>query len=163
LQELVEEQKQKAAREAAAKKAADEKAAIASEKAKASKPEVKDSKPKETADEQQAKREKELQAALAAEIKAKENSQSAQKAAQVDVGWVVQVGLFTDKNRAVALIGELKKSGFNASSSVVDTNRGANTGTRVWLGPFDKRVAAINEQKRLKSEADKEGFIRVYP
>jgi len=109
-------------------------------------------------DQELATREKELQAALAAEIKAREV-----KPNPIDVGWVVQVGLFTEKNRAIALISELKKRGFSASSSVVDTNRGKNTGTRVWLGPFTKRVSAINEQKRLKSKAGKEGFIRVYP
>lgn len=117
---------------------------------------------------QQAKRERDLQAALAAELKSQtEKTEAAEKASlkriAVDVGWVVQVGLFTEKSRAIALISELKKKGFSASSSVVDTNRGKNTGTRVWLGPFAKRIAAINQQKRLKSKAGKEGFIRVYP
>lgn len=114
--------------------------------------------PQNTATQSRAQREKELQAALAAETE----SLNA-KANKVDVGWVVQVGLFTEKNRALALISELKTKGFNASSSVVDTNRGKNTGTRVWLGPFAKRVSAINEQKRLKARAAKDGFIRVYP
>jgi len=120
---------------------------------------------REKQQQEQAKREKALQDALAAEIessKPKPTSSTA-SANRVSVGWVVQVGLFTEKNRAIALISELKNKGFNASSSVVDTNRGKNTGTRVWLGPFAKRVSAINEQKRLKSKAGKEGFIRVYP
>lgn len=123
-----------------------------------------------TADQQYAKRERELQAALAVELKSQQQAKAANKGSStkakittVDVGWVVQVGLFTDKSRAIALISELKNKGFSASSSVVDTNRGKKTGTRVWLGPFDKRVAAINEQNRLKSKAGKEGFIRVYP
>lgn len=81
----------------------------------------------------------------------------------VDVGWIVQVGLFTEKNRAIAFIAELKNRGFNASSNVVDTNRGKNTGTRVWLGPFARKSNAANEVKRLKSKAGKDGFIRVYP
>ncbi|MFT6409098.1 MAG: cell division septation protein DedD [Arenicella sp.] len=121
-----------------------------------------------TPDQQQAKNEKDLQAALAAELKSQtQKAEDAEKASlkntATGVGWVVQVGLFTDKSRAIALISELKKKGFMASSSVVDTNRGKKTGTRVWLGPFAKRVAAINQQKRLKSKAGKEGFIRVYP
>jgi cell division septation protein DedD len=91
------------------------------------------------------------------------SSDQEQEKTTVDVGWVVQVGLFTDKSRAIALISELKNNGFNASSSVVDTNRGKKTGTRVWLGPFTKRVAAIKQQKSLKAKAGKEGFIRVYP
>ncbi|MBL4673439.1 MAG: SPOR domain-containing protein [Arenicella sp.] len=119
------------------------------------------------ADQQYAKRERDLQAALALELKSQQQAKDAENGAlvktPVSVGWVVQVGLFTDKSRAIALISELKNKGFSASSSVVDTNRGKKTGTRVWLGPFDKRVAAINEQNRLKSKAGKEGFIRVYP
>lgn len=82
---------------------------------------------------------------------------------KVDVGWIVQVGLFTEKDRAVAFISELKNKGFNASSNVVDTNRGKNTGTRVWLGPFARKASAANEVKRLKAKAAKDGFIRVYP
>lgn len=103
-------------------------------------------------------REKELQAALAAEAKDDKRTASV-----VDVGWVVQVGLFTEKSRAIALISELKNKGFTASKSVVDTNRGPKTGTRVWLGPYAKRSGAQTEQKRLKSKAGKDGFIRVYP
>ena len=122
-----------------------------------------------TAEQEQTRRETELQAALVAEVE----SQKAQepivakppvsKPSAVDVGWVVQVGLFTEKSRAIALISELKSQGLNASSSVVDTNRGKNTGTRVWLGPFTKRASAIKEQEQLKSKAGKDGFIRVYP
>lgn len=118
-----------------------------------------------------AKREQELQAALALELNAQQQAKAEKNRSSangnttntIGVGWIVQVGLFTDKSRAIALISELKNRGFSASSSVVDTNRGKKTGTRVWLGPFDKRVAAINEQNRLKSKAGKEGFIRVYP
>ncbi len=103
-------------------------------------------------------REKGIKAAIAAESAGQKNRQT-----PVDVGWVVQVGLFTEKSRALALVSELKNKGFTASNSVVDTNRGPKTGTRVWLGPFAKRSAAQNEQQRLKSKAGKEGFIRVYP
>ncbi len=134
--------------------------------AQALKPTAKNSEAEERKKQQQeqAEREKALQAALAAEIESsKPKTTSTASANRVSVGWVVQVGLFTEKNRAIALISELKSKGFDASSSVVDTNRGKNTGTRVWLGPFAKRVSAINEQKRLKSKAGKEGFIRVYP
>jgi len=112
----------------------------------------------EKARREQVKAEKERKAR-----QAKEAQLAAVKTNKVDVGWVVQVGLFTEKSRALSLINELKAKGFSASSSVVDTNRGANTGTRVWLGPFAKRTSAIAEQKRLKSKAAKDGFIRVYP
>ncbi len=125
----------------------------------------------ETEQQAQLRREQELQAALAAEIQSQQESvtnvapaTSVSKAAErVDVGWVVQVGLFTEKSRSITLIDELRNKGFQASSSIVDTNRGKKTGTRVWLGPFSKRAAAQSEKRRLKSKAGKDGFIRVYP
>ena len=137
---------------------ADEKAKKLLAEKEASEKQKKERAAKLKAEQDRAKQERELQAALAEETKT-----IASTASKVDVGWVVQVGLFTEKSRAVSLIDELKAKGFNASSSVVDTNRGVNTGTRVWLGPFAKRASAIDEQKRLKSKASKDGFIRVYP
>lgn len=96
-------------------------------------------------------------------LQAKLAKEKALASNKIDVGWIVQVGLFTEKDRAVAFISELKNKGFSASSNVVDTNRGKNTGTRVWLGPFARKAGAANEVKRLKAKAAKDGFIRVYP
>lgn len=106
-----------------------------------------------------------LKAKLAKEQLAKEQSLKSdnKNATTVDVGWIVQVGLFTEKDRAIAFVSELKNKGFTASSNVVDTNRGKNTGTRVWLGPFARKANAANEVKRLKAKAGKDGFIRSYP
>jgi len=100
-------------------------------------------------------REKELQAALAAESK--------QSNSGVDVGWVVQVGLYLEKSGAETKIKELSSQGFKASSTIVDTNRGPKTGTRVWLGPFAKRAEAEQENAKLVQRTKKDGFIRVYP
>jgi len=82
----------------------------------------------------------------------------------VDVGWVVQVGLFSTtgyQTRATKLVNELNQKGFKADSTIVDTNKGK--GMRVWLGPFAKRAQASNEVQRLKVETGKDGFVRVYP
>ena len=82
----------------------------------------------------------------------------------IEVGWVVQVGLFSTtgfEERAEKLVAELIKDGFKADSTVVDTNKGR--GMRVWLGPFSKRVQASNEVERLKGVTGKSGFVRVYP
>ncbi len=84
--------------------------------------------------------------------------------AAVDVGWVVQVGLFSTtgyQTRATKLVNELNQKGFKADSTIVDTNKGK--GMRVWLGPFAKRAQASNEVQRLKVETGKDGFVRVYP
>lgn len=81
----------------------------------------------------------------------------------VDIGWIVQVGLFTEKDRAIAFVSELKRKGFSPSSNVVDTNRGKDTGTRVWLGPFARKAGAAKEEKRFKAKIGKDGWIRDYP
>ncbi len=82
---------------------------------------------------------------------------------KIDVGWVVQVELLTDKNGAKRLVEELGKKGFKPQTTVVDTNRGAKTGTRIWLGPFEQRAQAGAENDRLETKMGKRGFIRVYP
>jgi len=109
----------------------------------------------------QQKREKELQAALAAESAG--SSAGAAVATQVDVGWIVQVGLYLEQKGASKKLAELSGQGFKPSSTVVDTNRGPKTGTRVWLGPFEKRSRAESQNSKLKELTGSDGFIRVYP
>ena len=116
------------------------------------------------ADELRVKQRKEREAAaLKSKLAKKQSKNKSVTQSKVDVGWIVQVGLFTEKRRATAFISDLKSKGFDAYSNVVNTNRGKNTGTRVWLGPFARKVSANNELKRLKAKAKKDGFIRVYP
>lgn len=81
----------------------------------------------------------------------------------VDVGWVVQVGVFTDKSGASKVVDDLSSKGFKPSTSTVDTNRGKGTGTRVWLGPFAQRVDAAKTKTRLTERTGEPGFIRAYP
>ena len=103
---------------------------------------------------------------LIADDKANDNSKVAAAAAisSIDVGWVVQVGLFSTTGyeaRANKLVSELVGDGFKADSTVVETNRGK--GMRVWLGPFAKRADASKEVERLKGATGKDGFVRFYP
>ena len=103
---------------------------------------------------------------LIADAKANDNSKVVAAAAisSIDVGWVVQVGLFSTTGyeaRANKLVSELVGDGFKADSTVVETNRGK--GMRVWLGPFAKRADASKEVERLKGATGKDGFVRVYP
>ncbi|RBP50974.1 SPOR domain-containing protein [Arenicella xantha] len=104
----------------------------------------------------QAEREKELKNALEAEAQTAE-------VRKIQVGWVVQVGLYTEKVGVDKKMAELSKQGFSPQSTIVDTNRGPKTGTRVWLGPFQKRPDAEAKNQELKSKTGKDGFIRVYP
>ena len=82
---------------------------------------------------------------------------------KVDVGWVVQVGVFTDKRGAAKVVDDLRDKGFNPSTSIVDTNRGKATGTRIWLGPYAQRVEAAKSKTLLTSKTGEAGFIRAYP
>ena len=82
---------------------------------------------------------------------------------KVDVGWVVQVGVFTDKRGAAKVVDDLRDKGFNPSTSIVDTNRGKATGTRIWLGPYAQRVEAAKAKSLLTSKTGEAGFIRAYP
>jgi cell division septation protein DedD len=81
----------------------------------------------------------------------------------VKVGWIVQVGVFIEQAGAERVVQDLRSKGFNPSTSIVDTNRGKDTGTRIWLGPFEQRVAAAKAKTRLKNETGEAGFIRAYP
>ncbi len=82
---------------------------------------------------------------------------------KVDVGWVVQVELLIDKKGAERLVKQLSSKGFEPHTTIVDTNRGKKTGTRIWLGPFEQRSQAGVENDKLLAKMGKSGFIRVYP
>ena len=93
----------------------------------------------------------------------KPTAKVAAKPKEIDVGWIVQVELLTDKKGAQKLVGSLKDKNFNPKTTVVDTNKGKATGTRIWVGPFESRKQANAENERLESKMGKRGFIRVYP
>jgi cell division septation protein DedD len=84
-------------------------------------------------------------------------------APKVDVGWAVQVGVFTDKRGAAKVVDDLRGKGFNPSTSIVDTNRGKATATRIWLGPYAQRVDAAKAKSLLTNKTGEAGFIRAYP
>lgn len=88
---------------------------------------------------------------------------SAAEVSTIDVGWMVQVGVFTDKRGANRVVSDLQDKGFSPSTSIVDTNRGKNTGTRIWLGPFAQRVDAAKAKNYLTEKTGEAGFIRSYP
>lgn len=85
------------------------------------------------------------------------------KEPSVDIGWVVQVGVFTDSKGAAKVVSDLKSKGFDPSTTIVDTNMGKATGTRVWLGPYAQRVDAAKSKTSLKDRTGGDGFIRAYP
>lgn len=92
-----------------------------------------------------------------------ETVRPAPKAPAVDVGWVVQVGVFTDQRGAKRVVEDLRSKGFSPSTTIVDTNRGKATGTRIWLGPYAQRVDAAKAKSELTEKTGEAGFIRAYP
>lgn len=92
-----------------------------------------------------------------------ENGVEPSAAIRVEVGWVVQVGIYTNSNGVAKILADLRSKGFSPSTSVVDTNQGKATGTRVWLGPFSQRVDAAKSKTRLTEKTGEAGFIRAYP
>ena len=156
-QKLAKEKAEKE-KQIAAQAAADKKAKEQAELAKANQQKA-----------QESKAEKEKQAALAkqqaeavakAEQAAKKKSESSNN---IKSGWIVQVGVFTDKSGADKISKSLGDKGFKASSTTVDTNKGPGTGTRVWLGPYSDRAAATKAKTNLADKTGTSGFIRTYP
>lgn len=85
------------------------------------------------------------------------------ESAEIEVGWAVQVGVFTDQVGAGKVVNDLKAKGFNPKVSTVDTNKGLKTGTRVWLGPYEARVDAAKAKANLTEKTGEPGFIRDFP
>ena len=107
--------------------------------------------------------EEERKRIAAAELSAALEAESATVAETITSGWVVQVGMFVDKKKANNVFRELGEKGFKPSTSVVDTNLGLKTGTRVWLGPFKERQEAVDMKSKLADKTGTSGFIRAYP
>ena len=115
----------------------------------------------------------EPETAVVPAVKAPPTDSSTQKQAEVapvkktkpsvDVGWVVQVGIYTNSKGVAKVLQDLRAKGFAPTTTVVDTNRGAGTGTRIWLGPFAQRVDAAKTKTRLTEKTGEAGFIRAYP
>lgn len=83
------------------------------------------------------------------------------KAENVSRGWVVQVGTFSKPENAQNLITRLNKVGFESRYEVVTTDAGQ--ATRVWVGPYEKRVTAGNALNTVKDKTGVKGFIKSFP
>lgn len=99
----------------------------------------------------------------AAELAAALEAESANVKPTITSGWVVQVGMFVDKQKASNVFKQLEDKGLKPSTSIVDTNLGLGTGTRVWIGPFKERQDAVDMKAQLAKQTGTSGFIRSYP
>lgn len=80
---------------------------------------------------------------------------------RVERGWIVQVGTFRNPDNVDKLVAKLQESGFESSTTEVETSQGS--ATRVWVGPFETRVEAARTKTRVKQRTGSEGLIVAYP
>jgi len=98
----------------------------------------------------------------AAERAATALAQSAPAAAAVpEVGFVVQLGAFSNTARASNLQERLRNAGIVAFTDTVNTSRGRLT--RVNAGPVSSRRDAEQLKAKVKSAVDIEGVVRSHP
>jgi len=83
------------------------------------------------------------------------------KSENVSRGWMVQVGTFSKASNAQNLITKLNKNGFDSRYEIINTDSGQ--ATRVWVGPYEKRVTAGRALEAVKEKTGVKGFIKSYP
>ena len=83
------------------------------------------------------------------------------KPENVTRGWMVQVGTFSKTENAQNLISKLDKNGFDSRYEVINSDSGQ--ATRVWVGPYEKRVTAGRALEAVKEKTGVKGFIKSYP
>jgi len=82
-------------------------------------------------------------------------------AAAPEVGFVVQLGAFSNADKATALQERLRKAGIVAFTDTVRTSRG--TLTRVNAGPVSSRAEVNRLKARAKAAVDIDGVVRSHP
>jgi DedD protein len=70
--------------------------------------------------------------------------------------WVVQLGVFREKNNAIRLVNQLRTNGYRAFI----TKNGSMT--KVFVGPENKQLAARNLASRLEQEMHIKGMVINY-
>lgn len=95
------------------------------------------------------------------ETAAKEKPKQRPAAAEMDKGWVVQVGTFGERQRANKLSAQLREKGFTAYIESVETPKGLMH--RVRVGPEVLREDAEKAQQRLQQKSEIEGMVLRFP
>lgn len=82
-------------------------------------------------------------------------------AADVDAGWVVQVGSFRRETNALVLRDRLRQQGFDA-----DTERARADGRAVWrvlVGPVAERAEGESLKRRIEDLRGEQALLMTYP
>ncbi|MET3010325.1 SPOR domain-containing protein, partial [Stenotrophomonas koreensis] len=77
------------------------------------------------------------------------------------VGWVVQLGAFSNAAEAEALRERMRAAGFSAFVEQVPTDRGSLS--RVRVGPVASREAAEQLKAQLAARTGSSGMVRQHP
>jgi DedD protein len=91
----------------------------------------------------------------------KPTTKVAKAAPELTRGWVVRIGTFSKPENAKRVMGTLRTKGFDPQSGKYKTKSGA--ATRVWVGPYAKRVEAARVRTRIERVTGEKGLITPYP
>lgn len=80
----------------------------------------------------------------------------------INVGWVVRVGTFSNPENVQKMIDVLNKNGFQTQYEII-TTASKKQATRVWVGPYQKRVTAGRAVDKIKSVTGVDPFIKAFP
>jgi len=79
----------------------------------------------------------------------------------IERGWVVRVATLVNAESANKLLADLNEKGFAPDSESIDTPNGE--GTRIWIGPYERRVDAARVRARLEQQIGLPGLITAFP
>jgi DedD protein len=76
-------------------------------------------------------------------------------------GFIVQVGIFQQRQNARNLILNLEKDGIAAKTEVVEVD--GRPATRIWLGPFSTRSEATREGNKAMMQTHSKPIVKEWP
>jgi cell division septation protein DedD len=79
----------------------------------------------------------------------------------VERGWMVRVGTFVNAVNVKKLLVDLSSKGFEPDTDTIETSRGM--ATRIWIGPYQRRVDAARARTRLEQQTGEPGLITIFP
>ena len=100
------------------------------------------------------------QADEGAAAKAQKTSKKYAKSNFKNVAWVIQVGSYSDKVKALSLVNQLRAKGYNAF--IHQTNAAFGDEVQVYVGPEGKRDSAALLATKLAKETKLSGVVKTY-
>jgi cell division septation protein DedD len=76
-------------------------------------------------------------------------------------GFIVQVGIFQQRENTINLILNLKKDGIDAKAETIAMD--GRQATRIWLGPFSTRSEAIREGNKAMMRTHSKPIVKEWP